>query len=105
MSEPVVVTAYFHPLPGKHDAVVEALHPAIAAVHAEPGCQLYAIHRAPDDTVVMIEKWSSEEYLDVHGSGGAVATLNENLEGLLARPVEVTRLRPIPSGTPEQGQL
>ena len=54
MTGPVIVTAYFRPAPGQHDAVVAALRPAIEAVHAEPGCELYAIHDAPDGTIVMI---------------------------------------------------
>jgi quinol monooxygenase YgiN len=105
MSTPVVVTAYFRPAPGKHDQVMEALQPAIAAVHEEPGCELYAIHDAPDGTIVMIEKWSSVDELDDHGAGEAVQALNASLEGLLASPVEVTRLVPIPAGTEKQGQL
>jgi quinol monooxygenase YgiN len=105
MSTPVVVTAYFRPAPGQHDQVVEALRPAIAAVHQEPGCELYAIHDAPDGTIVMIEKWTSVRELDDHGVGKAVGTLNAALDGLLASPVEVTRLVPIPAGTENQGQL
>jgi quinol monooxygenase YgiN len=105
MSTPVVVTAYFRPVPGKHDQVVEALQPAIEAVHEEPGCELYAIHDAPDGTIVMIEKWSSVGELDDHGAGEAVRALNASLEGLLASPVEVTRLVPILAGTEKQGQL
>ena len=69
---PVVVTAYFRPAPGQHERVVEALRPAIAAVHEEPGCELYAIHDAPDGTIVMIEKWTSTPELDDHGGGEAV---------------------------------
>jgi quinol monooxygenase YgiN len=105
MSTPVVVTAYFYPAPGQHDQVVQALRPAIAAVHEESGCQLYTIHDAPDGTIVMIEKWSSVDELDDHGAGEAVRALNASLEGLLASPVEVTRLVPIPAGTEKQGQL
>lgn len=105
MAAPVIVTAYFRPAPGQHDRVVEALRPAIAAVHAEPGCELYAIHDAPDGTIVMIEKWTTAADLDEHGSGEAVRTLRANLEGLLDAPVEVTRLSPIAAGTPQQGQL
>jgi quinol monooxygenase YgiN len=105
LSTPVVVTAYFHPAPGQHDQVVEALRPAIAAVHLEPGCELYAIHDAPDGTIVMIEKWTSVRDLDDHGAGEAVRALNASLEGLLASPTEVTRLVPLPAGTEEQGQL
>ena len=105
MSTPVVVTAYFRPAPGKHDQVVEALLPAIAAVHEEPGCELYAIHDAPDGTIVMIEKWTSVRDLDDHGAGAAVQALNASLEGLLASPNEVTKLTPLPAGTERQGQL
>ena len=102
---PVVVTAYFRPAPGQHERVVEALRPAIAAVHDEPGCELYAIHEASDGTIVMIEKWTSIRELDDHGVGEAVQALNASLDGLLASPVEVTRLVPLPAGTEEQGRL
>ncbi|MET4638401.1 putative quinol monooxygenase [Mycetocola sp. 2940] len=105
MTEPIVVTAIFFPAPGQFDAVHDALQPAIAAVHDEPGCILYAIHRAPDDTIVMIEKWESADLLDAHGAGEAVAALNASLEGKLARPVDVTRLVPLPAGTEIQGTL
>jgi quinol monooxygenase YgiN len=105
MPTPVVVTAYFHPAPGQHDQVVEALRPAIAAVHDEPGCELYAIHDAPDGTIVMIEKWTTVRELDEHGSAETVRALNAALEGLLASPTEVTRLAPLPAGTEKQGQL
>lgn len=105
MSTPVVVTAYFHPAPGQHERVVEALRPAIAAVHGEPGCELYAIHDAPDGTIVMIEKWTSVRDLDDHGGSAAVRALNSSLDGLLASPTEVTRLVPLPAGTEQQGQL
>lgn len=105
MSNPVVVTAVFVPQEGQYEAVRTALEPAIAAVHREPGCVLYAIHSAPDGSIVMLEKWESAELLDEHGAGEAVAALNASLEGTLAKPVEVTRLVPIPAGTPAQGAL
>ncbi|WP_165067548.1 putative quinol monooxygenase [Marisediminicola senii] len=104
-NSPVVVTAIFTPAEGQHDAVVEALKPAIAAVHEESGCLLYAIHDAPDGSIVMIEKWQSAELLDAHGAGPAVAALGESLAGKLAAPIDVTRLTPIPAGTETQGTL
>src|SRR5688572_1244878 len=105
MSSPVVVTAYFRPASGQHDRVVNALRPAIAAVHNEPGCELYAIHDAPDGSIVMLEKWTSAELLDAHGQGEPVKRLNVALDGLLERPVEVTRLVPVPVGQPAKGAL
>ena len=104
-TQPVIVTAYFHPVPGAHDEVIAALQPAIAGVHEEDGCELYAIHDAPDGTIVMLEKWTSVDLLDAHGGGQPVATLTAALDGLLERPVEVTRLVPRPVGDPAKGAL
>ena len=101
----IVVTAMFTPKDGARDQVVAALEPAIAEVHKEPGCLLYAIHDAPNGQIVMIEKWETAELLDAHGGGDAVKRLNAALEGLLAEPVDVTRLIPIPAGTAQQGAL
>lgn len=105
LSEPVIVTAYFTPAPGQLAALTRALSVAIAEVHAEPGCELYAIHTAPDGRIAMIEKWTSAELLDDHGSSPATGRLVESVEGLLAAPTEVTRLAPIPAGTSSQGEL
>lgn len=101
----VIVTAVFTPIEGAFDQVAAALAPAIAEVHEEAGCQLYAIHKAPNGQIVMIEKWDSAELLDAHGTGEPVQRLNASLEGLLQGPVEVTRLSPIPAGTKQQGTL
>ena len=105
MASPIVVTAVFDPLPGKFEELHEALLRSIPDVHAEPGCELYAIHAAPDGTIFMIEKWTSQELLDLHAEGPAVKALNACIEELIANPVAVTLLTPLPSGTPEQGLL
>lgn len=102
---PVVVTAYFHPRPGAREQVLAALEPAIAAVHDEDGCELYAIHDAPDGSIVMLEKWTSADLLDAHGQGQPVAQLNAALAGLLERPVAVTRLVPLPTSDSAKGAL
>lgn len=101
----VIVTAAFTPRDGTYDQVVAALSPAITEVHEEPGCLLYAIHESPNGQIIMIEKWESAELLDAHGAGDPVKRLNASLVGLLAEPVEVTRLVPIPAGTSHQGAL
>jgi quinol monooxygenase YgiN len=104
-TEPVVVTAYFRPLEGKRDELLEALRVAIPQVHDEPGCLLYSIQEAPDGTIVMIEKWESAELLDAHGSSAAVAAAGEVFRRVLSGPVEVTRLAPIPIGDSAKGAL
>lgn len=101
----IIVTASFTPKDGAYERVVAALSPAIAEVHEEPGCLLYAIHESPNGQIMMIEKWESVELLDAHGAGDAVKRLNASLDGLLQEPVEVTRMAPIPAGTAHQGAL
>ena len=104
-TQPVVVTAHFYPRADVRDEVIAALEPAIAGVHEEDGCELYAIHDAPDGTIVMLEKWTSVELLDAHGHGEPVRKLGLALDGLLERPVEVTRLVPRPTGDAVKGAL
>ena len=53
----------------------------------------------------MIEKWSSVEQLDAHGTSEAVAELVKSLDGHLAQPVEVIRLTPLPIGDAVKGAL
>ena len=101
----VIVTAVFRPAEGKKEELAAAMHRGIAAVHEEPGCELYAIHDAEDGTITMIEKWTRVEDLDLHGGGEAVKILNADIDGLLASPVEVTRMAAIPAGTKAQGEL
>lgn len=101
----VVVTAIFQPAEGRRDQLVAALQKCIPAVHQEGGCLLYAIHDAADGTITMLEKWDTTEDLDQHSAGPAVETLNAAIEGLVAGPVTVTRMAPIPAGTREQGEL
>lgn len=95
---PVVVTTVFRSRPGAKAQLVEAMRRGIEAVHAEPGCKVYAIHDADDGTITMIEKWSSAVELDVHATGAAIGILNEDIAPYLESPVVVTRMAPLPMG-------
>ena len=101
----VVVTAVFYPLPGRKEELAAAMQAGIEAVHAEKGCELYAIHDAEDGTITMIEKWTTEEDLDAHAGGAAEAILRGDVEELLDKPTLVTRMTPLPVGSAEQGRL
>ena len=98
----VVVVATIRPLPDHRAEVVAELEAVIAEVHAEEGCLLYALHEG-QDRLVMIEKWSSQEALDRHARGPALAELSKALDGRLQSALDVQVLRPHPAGTPEQG--
>ncbi len=78
---------------------------AIPLVHDEPGCELYAITEAADGRLVMIEKWSSQERLDTHGTSPAVTRLIADLDGHLTTPAEVSVLAPLPMGDTAKGAL
>ena len=100
----VVVVATIKPLPEHRDAVIAAFAETIAQVHAEDGCELYALQQA-DDRLIMVEKWASREALAAHSRGAALAALNPRLAGLVAGPSEVIVLDPVPAGDPAKGQL
>ena len=59
----IVVVATITPKPEHTDAVAAAFAGIIPQVHAEDGCELYALHRAGDQ-LIMIERWASAEALD-----------------------------------------
>jgi quinol monooxygenase YgiN len=101
----VVVVATIVPVPEHRAEVIAAFERTIARVHAEDeGCELYALTEGPD-RLVMVEKWSSQEALDTHSRGPALADLGPQLEGRLAGAIDVQVLQPHPAGTPQQGTV
>ena len=100
----VVVVAAITPKPDQLDAVREALLAAVPAVHAEPGCELYAVHEG-DGQFVMVERWETPEALNVHGRAEALSTLGGQLADKLAAPLDVRRLAPVPAGEADKGAL
>jgi quinol monooxygenase YgiN len=100
----VVVVATITPKSEQVDAVRDALLAAVPKVHAEPGCELYAVHEG-DGQFVMVERWESPEALKVHGRAEALTTLGGLLAGKLAAPLDVRRLAPVPAGHADKGAL
>lgn len=103
----VVVIATIEAAEGKETQVEEALRTAVRAVHAEPGCDRYALHRSPRSatTFVMVERWASGPALGAHGKGAALAELNAAVDGLLAKPIDVQILMPLPDGDAQLGAV
>jgi quinol monooxygenase YgiN len=100
----VVVVATIVPKPEHRNEVIAAFRDTIAQVHGEDGCELYALHEAPDRLIV-VEKWASSEALRTHGKGAAIAALNPQLAGKVAGPPEVIVTQPVPAGDPDKGQV
>ena len=100
----VVVVATITPKPGEEDAVRGAILASIPAVHAEPGCELYALHEGAGQFVI-VERWASPEALAAHGKGDALTALGAALAGRVAAAPDVRRLTAVPAGEPEKGAL
>lgn len=101
----VVVVATITPQPDSRDAVRDAIVRAIPQVHAEPGCELYALHEAHDGSFVMIERWESAEALAAHAKGDVLRAMGAELAGEVTGPSEVRRLTPVPAGDAGKGAL
>ena len=100
----VVVVATITPKPDQVDAVREALLAAVPKVHAEPGCELYALHEGKGE-FVMVERWESPEAMKAHGSAEALTTLGGQLADKLAAALDVRRLTAVPAGDADKGAV
>lgn len=104
---PVVVVATFRTKPGREAEGEAVLRRVIEQTHAqEPGCLLYALHRALDDPArfVIVEKWSSQKDLDAHFEQpymGEIATASD----LLAEPPSVWFTEPVAAGESGKGAI
>ncbi|HEY2240190.1 MAG TPA: putative quinol monooxygenase [Streptosporangiaceae bacterium] len=102
---PVTVVATITPKPEHRDEVIAAMKKAIPLVHAEDGCELYALH-TDDEHLVMVERWTSREALKKHGTEApAMREFGAAVGDKLAAPTVVLRLDAVPAGDPAKGQL
>jgi quinol monooxygenase YgiN len=106
-NDAIVVVATAEAAEGQEEKVEQAFRIAVQAVHAEPGCELYALHRDPrsPSTLVMVEKWASPDALRSHSKAPALAELRSALDGLLAKPLSVQTLTPLPDGDAQRGRV
>ena len=100
----VVVVATITPEPGEEDAVREALLSAVPRVHAEPGCELYALHEGKGE-FVMVERWASPDALRVHSGAAALADLGAALAGKVTGAPQVRTLTALPAGEDGKGAV
>ncbi len=100
----VTVVAVLQAIPGRGKDVIEAFRQVSPLVHEEPGCELYATHlEQGGDTVVMVERWASQEDLDRHTTGPALVRLGGLIGDLLAKPFDVWLLDPVAMGDERKG--
>ena len=101
----VVVIASITPQPEQAQAVREAVLAAIPQVHAEEGCERYALHEARDGSLVMVEQWATPEALAAHGKGEPFSELSRQLEGKLTGAPGLQVLSAVPAGDESKGVL
>lgn len=97
--------ATFTPLPTARDAVREALRRVTESTHSEPGCLLLALHESDDGNFLQVGKWASLDLWRAHGDAESVATLNAELDGLLAIDRRIAWFHPTPVGLSEKNAL
>ncbi|MFI0790817.1 putative quinol monooxygenase [Streptomyces lydicus] len=99
-----VVVATLGTEPGRRADVLAAFRRHAPAVHAEPGCLLYAVHEG-EDRVTVVENWSDRASLDAHSAGPALEAIGPEIAEALAAPLDVAVLQSVPVGEPGKDRL
>jgi quinol monooxygenase YgiN len=102
----VVAIADLYGISGRRDELVALLAEAERAAVAQPGCVRYsfAAALADPDRFVLVSEWHDQAAMDAHYASPAFANFQFSLDGLLARPSEMTvysvsgSARPVASG-------
>lgn len=100
----VVVVAILPVKPESADTVRDILSTAVAAVHNEPGCQLYSLHEAKGK-FVFVEQWADADALKIHGTTPTMAAMFADIGSHLDGAPEIIMTAPVPAGDPAKGQL
>lgn len=101
----VVNVARLFPKSGQTAEMLRILGEHADSVHAEQGCEFYAAHEAPDGTIVMIEKWTTQADLDAHLAGEPLRIYREARAPYQERGPQLEVLVPVPLGDPARGAL
>ncbi|MFF2146180.1 putative quinol monooxygenase [Kitasatospora sp. NPDC058190] len=99
-----IVIATIKTKPGRRDEVLAAFEKHTPAIHAEDGCELYAVH-AGTDRVTVVEKWADQATLDAHGSGAPLAAIAAAVADALAEPLDIAVMEPFPAGDEAKGLI
>jgi quinol monooxygenase YgiN len=89
---PLTVLARIRALPGHEHEVKAALLALIPPTRRERGCLNYDLHQSTDDPTLFIfhENWHSRAHLDTHLEQPHLDAFEQQTQGLLAEPVEIT---------------
>jgi quinol monooxygenase YgiN len=88
----VIAIADMFGIRGRRSELVELLERSERDAAGAPGCRRYtfAAALAEPDRFVLVSEWDSQEALDAHHRSEAFPRFQFGLDGLLARPSEMT---------------
>lgn len=88
----VIAVADMYGIEGRRDELAALLGRFERQAAAEPGCRRYVFAATITDPThfLHVSEWSGEDALDAHYRGAAFAEFQFALDGLLARPSEMT---------------
>jgi quinol monooxygenase YgiN len=88
----VIAVAEMFGISGRREELTRLLERFERWATGEPGCRRYVFAAALADPsrFVLFTEWESEEALDAHYRSEAFADFQMSLDGLLARPSELT---------------
>jgi quinol monooxygenase YgiN len=103
---PVLAIADLFGIAGRRDELLAALAEAEREAVALPGCVRYAFAAtvADPERFVLVSEWHDRAAMDAHYGSEGFARFQFSLDGLLARPTEMTvyevsgSTRPVASG-------
>jgi quinol monooxygenase YgiN len=103
---PIVVVADTYGIAGRRQELVAALAVAERDATGRDGCLRYSVAAtlADPDHFVIVSEWRDQTAVDGHYGSQEFARFQMALDGLLARPSEMTmfevasEVRPVPSG-------
>lgn len=98
------VVATIIPADGRIDDVETVLRELAPDVHAEDGCEKYALQRGRD-RIVVIERWRDMAALGAHGQSPAIKQMGQRLNGLVSGPPDVQVLEAVVAGDPDKGRI
>jgi quinol monooxygenase YgiN len=109
---PVLAIADIFGIRGRREELVALLARTERAARDSPGARRYTFAALVEDAdrYVLVSEWDSEEAVDAYHRSDTFARYQFDLDGLLARPSEMTiytvadAVRPVASGPPDPRQ-
>ena len=105
----VVAVGELFGISGRRQELRAVLADAERDAAGRPGCVRYSFAAtvADPDRILLVSEWRDQAALDAHYASAEFANFQFSLEGLLARPSQMTlysvsgSTRPLPSGPPD----